>query len=389
MKTREQMAALLPDPLRMEHVLKLFTEPPVFGGGPEIPALFMTALREMVDFHIRNNPFYASYLSYHGFDPASLKEPEDMIALPFFHANFFKTHVLRSVPEEKVARHYTSSGTTGQKSQVFFDEWSFNLMEYMVGRTMEARGLITGEPVNNLLFGYEPYEHSTIGTAMSTVLLSTFAPGRKTFFALRQAGNGKHEFDIYGAIRVLKEYSEEEIPVRTFGFPAFFHFTLQRMKDLGMKPLKLHPDSVAMFGGGWKGFADRQIPKPEFYAEIEDFLGIPAGRCVDSFGSVEHFVPYMECPDHRFHLPVWSEVIIRDVRTLAPLGYEKPGFLNFISPYVSCTPANSLMLGDLGMLHAPGSCGCGIGRPWFEVLGRAGTSKNKSCAIAAAELLRR
>lgn len=389
MRTAEQLSAILPDSERMSAVLKLFTKVPVFSDDPGIPSIFLEALREMVEFHVRNNPAYAAYLTYHGFRTSDLRQPEDEERLPFYHANFFKTHVLKSIRDDQVYRHYTSSGTTGQKSQMFFDEWSFELMEYMVGRNMKARGLVSERPVNNILFGYEPYEQSTIGTAMSTVLLSTFAPSRNRFFALRQAGNGKHEFDIYGAIRTFQDYAQEGIPVRIYGFPAFFYFTLRRMKDLGIKPLSFHAESTAMFGGGWKGFASKQIPKPDFYREIEEYFGIAQDRCIDSFGSVEHFVPYLECPRHHFHLPVWSDAVIRDVRTLRSAGYGQPGFLNFISPYISCAPANSLMLGDLGMLHEPDSCGCGNPRPWFEILGRAGTSKNKSCAIAAAELLRR
>lgn len=389
MKTKKELEALLPDRNQLPSVAGLFSDFPAYEESSPSAVAFLAALREMVGFHIRNNPFYSNYLDYHGFRLEDLKSMEDLPSLPFFHANFFKTHVLKSIPDDKVYRHFTSSGTTGQKSQMFFDEWSFTLMEHMVARNMEARGLISEIPVNNILFGYEPYENSTIGTAMSTVLLSTFAPSNRMFFALRQAGKGTHEFDIFGAIRTLQEYADEGIPVRIFGFPAFFYFTVQRMKDLGMAPLRLHPDSLAMFGGGWKGFADKQIPKPEFYGEIGERLGIASENIIDSFGSVEHFVPYLECPQHHFHLPVWSQAVIRDVRTLQPAGYGTPGFLNFISPYISCTPANSLMLGDLGMLHEPGSCPCGNTRPWFEVLGRAGTSKNKSCAIAAAELLRR
>ena len=48
---------------------------------------------------------------------------------------------------------------------------------------------------------------------------------------------------------------------------------------------------------------------------------------------------------------------------------------------------DALVMGDLALLHPAGSCACGTPTPWFEILGRAGTSSNKSCAAAAAELL--
>jgi len=45
------------------------------------------------------------------------------------------------------------------------------------------------------------------------------------------------------------------------------------------------------------------------------------------------------------------------------------------------------VLMDLSEL--PEECGCGIKTPYMEIIGRAGTSKGKSCAITASELLKR
>lgn len=45
-------------------------------------------------------------------------------------------------------------------------------------------------------------------------------------------------------------------------------------------------------------------------------------------------------------------------------------------------------MGDLASLHGADECDCGNGTPWFEIHGRAGISRNRSCAIAAAELLK-
>ena len=96
----------------------------------------------------------------------------------------------------------------------------------------------------------------------------------------------------------------------------------------------------------------------------------------------------MECSHHNLHVPTWSRVLIRDVRTLRPLPYGERGYLQFISPYITSAPAQSVLMGDLAALHSPQDCGCDLGTPWFTLHGRAGTSRNRSCAIAAAELLK-
>ena len=82
-------------------------------------------------------------------------------------------------------------------------------------------------------------------------------------------------------------------------------------------------------------------------------------------------------------------VLIRDPVTMEPLGYDRNGILNFVSPMNTAVPVTSLMMGDFAVMHPPGSCRCGNPAPWIEIAGRAGIKANRSCAIAAAELLRR
>ena len=144
-----------------------------------------------------------------------------------------------------------------------------------------------------------------------------------------------------------------------------------------------------MMGGGWKGFADKQLGPQEFRAYIHERLGLPDTCCRESYGAVEHGIAYIDCSNPHFHVPIYSRVIIRDPVTLEPLPYGEPGFINVISPMNTSVPVVSLLMGDMGILHKGSECGCGVGTDWFEIIGRAGTSKNKSCAIAAAELLRR
>jgi hypothetical protein len=81
-------------------------------------------------------------------------------------------------------------------------------------------------------------------------------------------------------------------------------------------------------------------------------------------------------------------VFIRDVKTLKPLNYGETGFLQFITPYITSVPVHSVLMNDLARLYPGKECGCGIKSPYFEIIGRAGTSKNKSCAVAAAELMK-
>lgn len=389
--TTAQSSTLLavPDGARLRHVQALCDLERPYAHGPEVDAMFVDAMNDVLGWHVEHNAFYRRLLERSGPPGGRVRTLEDCAALPGIHANFFKSHEILSISREDVALHLTSSGTTGQKSQMFFDGWSIGAGQRMVGRIFEHYGWAQpGQPVNYLLFNYEPLQNWKVGTSYTANFLTRFAPANDVRYALRPTGAGGHEFDVFGAIAALRDYAEQDAPVRIFGFPAFLNATLERMQALGIPPLSLPAGSMAFFGGGWKGQADKAIPKADLYARIERQLGLPNARIRDGFGSVEHSVPYVECAEHRFHVPVWSRVVIRDVATLAPLPAGQPGFLHFLSAYVTSAPTHSVIMGDLAAWYPGERCGCGLGAPWFDLLGRAGQGKNRSCAVAAAELLK-
>lgn len=351
--------------------------------------IFMEAMRDCVKHHMENNEFFRNYMNEQGLDPDTLQSEEDLRNIPFIHANFFKKYEVLSVPRKDIVFYATSSGTGGQKSQMFFDKDTQDFGNAMIENEFRYFGFLSDKPTNYLLFTYEPAQVSkNLGTAQTDMGLLSYAPVNETFFALRYNGQG-HDFDVYGTIHALEEYEKQGLPVRIFGFPSFLYFTVRQMRETGHRPLKLNTESMTMLGGGWKGYADKQISKAELYAMVEEMLGIPAENCRDGYGSTEHSVPYFECPHHHFHIPVYSRMIIRDVETLEPLPYGEAGFANFITPHLMSVPAVSVLMGDMAVMHPAEECGCGINTPFMEIIGRAGTSTAKSCAITASELLKR
>ncbi|MCX4744375.1 acyl-protein synthase [Kitasatospora sp. NBC_01287] len=378
----------VPDPGALPHVQRLCDLAEPYAVSAENDRLFALAMNESNAWHAARSPFFAKLWAASEAAKEPLESVADLARLPFVHANFFKAHEVVSIPEQDVKLHVTSSGTTGQKSQMFFDEWTLRNGQRMVARVFDSYGWLgEDEPVNYLLSNYQPRPGLNLGTSFTDEYLCHFAPVRSVEYALKHTGSG-HEFDPFGCVRALLRYAEEGAPVRILGFPAFLSFTLDRMRELGLPPIELHPKSLVVFGGGWKGHADKQVAKPELYRRIHDQLGIPDERIRDGYGAVEHSVLYMECANHRLHVPTWSRLLVRDVRTLAPLGHGERGYAQFVSPYITSVPAQSVLMGDLVSQHAPEECGCGLPTPWFAVHGRAGLSRNRSCAIAAAELLK-
>jgi phenylacetate-coenzyme A ligase PaaK-like adenylate-forming protein len=377
----------VPDPQRLKNVQSLCDISNPYEVSKEVDALFVSAMKEIVAWHADRNEFFNKLLKLRNFETDRLNSVADCAQIPFVLASFFKAHVEMSIPGESVSVHLTSSGTSGQKSQIFFDDWTLGSAQRMIDFIFRFNGWYGDDPVNYLLYSYQTEAGSKLGTAYTDNFLCKYAPANRVFPALRLTGEGSHEFDIFGCIDRLIEFEKEGKPVRIFGFPAFLHFTLERMRALEIPPLALSPESFVFLGGGWKGHADRAIDKLDLYKAVHEQLGIPVKRIRDGFGSVEHCIPYIECEAHQFHIPTWSRVFIRDVKTLEPLPAGAKGFLHFVSPYITSVPAASVLMGDLASWHEAGSCSCGLARPYFVVHGRAGLSRNKSCAVAAAELL--
>ncbi|MBC8060841.1 MAG: acyl-protein synthetase [Clostridiaceae bacterium] len=350
-------------------------------------SLFLEAMRESIEHHRSHCEFYEKLLKDQKFCLENLKTVKDCERIPPISTQFFKYHEVLSIKKEEIEIHATSSGTQGQKSQIFLDSESIKLGTKMAIKAMKYHGFISIIPTNYLILGYEPKEGNDMGNVKVALGMTRFAPAKEKVFALRTIGDN-YEVDYFGVINALNRFNRQKLPVRIFGFPSYLYIILKMMKESGMEPLKLNKRSLVFTGGGWKKFDDMMIDKEELYKMVEEFLGIKAENCRDFYSAVEHSVAYPECKRHHMHVPIWSRVIIRHVKTLEPLGFNDPGFLSFISPLVSSVPISSILMGDMAVLREGKECGCGIETPFFEILGRAGMVKARSCAVAASEYMK-
>jgi phenylacetate-coenzyme A ligase PaaK-like adenylate-forming protein len=352
---------------------------------PSTDALFTAALRENVTHHIRNCGQYRELLQRQGFSPDELKSISDIARLPPLTTLYLKRHTLLSSPERRLMFKSTTSGTSGRVSTVGLDFPTLVSGAGMALGTFFRHKIPSLRPTNYVVLGYQPSKRNKIG-AVKTAYATTFAaPAVHREYALRDDGE-RYTLNLHGLRQRLKQYEKQGLPVRFMGFPAYFMFLLRELEQNGVQ-LRLHPKSLVMLAGGWKQFWAEQVEKEELYETSRRVLGIGGGQIREFFGAVEHPIAYCDCPSHRFHVPIYSRVIIRDTETLEPVSYGTAGFLNLLTPMVTSHPFSSVITDDTAVLHPPGSCGCGIQSPWFEVLGRVGLTDVKTCAADAAALL--
>jgi phenylacetate-coenzyme A ligase PaaK-like adenylate-forming protein len=347
--------------------------------------LFMKAVRDNLRFHLQNCADYARMADSQGFCVEGLQSEDDLYKIPVIPTLFLKRNRLFSMPEEKLTIKATSSGTQGAQSIVGFDLRSLLYGIVMMLRFFSFHHVISILPTNYIVLGYEPSAHTQMGAIKTAYGTTKFAPAMHREYALKDTGTG-YALNITGLQKALMRYARQGFPVRFVGFPSHMYFLARELEQHGIR-LKLNRHSKILLGGGWKQFSDEEIDRDSFHQLIYETLGIEKEHCLEFFSAVEHPLPYLKCPNGHFHVPIYSRVIIRDVKTFDPLPKGHLGLLNFVSPLVWSMPITSVVTDDLAILYDGDRCGCGIGTPFFDLHGRAGVRQIRTCTTDAAALL--
>ncbi|MGM9747194.1 MAG: hypothetical protein ACI3ZN_00185 [Candidatus Cryptobacteroides sp.] len=349
--------------------------------------LFIQSVREMFEYQRAHSPIFKGICEQYGFDVSQIVDEESILRIPAIFVTAFKERKLLSVPEEEIVKTFTSSGTTGSKSQINWDQTSMERQAFMRKSIVESYGLAAYDQlVNNLVFSYAPDVSGSRGAAHAHSSYAQFAKENETFYAIGKDKYGEPEFKLDEGIKALERFAASGLPLRITGFPAFGYMTLTELDKRGIR-FKFPADSVLFSGGGWKNYTGKTIPYNEYVDLVNRVLGIPGDRVRDVYGMVEHGVPYMTCEHGHFHIPVYSRVCAVSPHTMEILPDGETGLLKLITPYIRSTPALSILSTDLGCVES--GCPCGRSGKYIVLKGRGGVKKYAGCGISAAQLLNR
>lgn len=348
-------------------------------------ALFVRAMRENCAYQYEHCADYHSILDGMAFSPDALQSADDLAKLPPLPTLLFKKHQIYSLTGIKAPVLATSSGTKGHFSQIRFEISGLLCGLRMVLKVSRNRKLFSPIPVHYIVLGYKPHKgnHTAVTKTAFGATLFTPAIGRKYALIWK---DGRYSPDLDGVIEAILKYSRSKFPTRFMGFPSYTYFVLRRMDEKGIR-VRLPKGSKILLGGGWKQFYLEQVDKQILYDLAKRVLDVDEDQIVEFFGAVEHPILYCDCPCHHFHVPVYSRVLVRDVRTMEPLPMGEVGLVNLMTPMVKATPILSVMTDDLGVLHPGSDCPCGNPAPYLEIIGRVGLAEIKTCAAGAAEYL--
>ncbi|MBI3039242.1 hypothetical protein HYY75_09375, partial [bacterium] len=350
----------------------LFDISDAYSHGELTDALFDKAMNEALQWHISNCPEFALFLKRKGFKFSGEESflPEE---IPPIFVTIFKEFRLISIPERKIKLELTSSGTTGQRSAIVLDARSLGRILKIVPNIFGSLGLVNQkEKVNYLCFTYDPRVAKNVGTAFSDKVMTGFTQKKSVFYAIQwNSSSASFEFDLDLTVSRLLRLSKQPEAVRILGFPAYLWQVCDELEKR-RKRLKLGDSSFVLTGGGWKIHKDREVTKELFKDRVAYVLGIPERNVRDSYGMVEHGIPYVDCEFGKLHVPIYSRARVVDPETLLPCAADEPGLLHLMTPYLSSYPSISLLSTDLAKIES--HCQCNRPGKTIALLGRAGLS---------------
>ena len=368
----------------MRHRLNLFLSRDIYNLQAT-DSIFVEAMKANITFHMQSNIGFRSILSNLSFNLSSVNNIDDLFKIPPLPTSYLKNNSLLSKPYDKLLIKTTSSGTGGKKTLSGFDVSSGLCGLSMVMKVFRFHKLISPRRTNYIILGYQPDKSNRTAMAQALKAVTFFAPAKNTEYAL-VFKNGEYKINTEGIVAAIAEFSKQNRPVRIIGFPAYLKMLLDELNKRNIK-VELHKNSKILVGGGWKELYSDEISKDELISMANHTLGIRKENFKDHFSTAEHPINYVTCINNHFHVPIFSRVIIRDVRTLQPVSFGTPGLLNLLTPLLSSVPYGSIMTDDIAVMRDGNECGCGITSPYFELIGRVGLASIKTCAQSASEYL--
>ena len=333
--------------------------------------IFMEAMKESLKLHYEKCGLYRKFCQKNGFDPHGRYTLEQ---IPFFPVSLFKTVKLISVDERDIVKSVSSSATTsGVPSKVYLDAITAKRQVKVLSAIMSS--FIGTERRTFAVFDSPETVKSSEGKLSSrgTAIRGMLPFSKKMIFVLDRELNLDRD--------ALKEIASEE-DVCFLGFTFLIYQIMEKYRDdadvaAAMKRVK---DPLVLHLGGWKKLQELNVNKPAFNKEVARFLNTQETKVKDIYGMVEQLgTIYPDCELGFKHVPVYSEIIIRDPETLKPAEDGKEGFIQLLTPLPNSYPGVSVISDDMGVIVKRDGCGCGRKGKTFIFRSRAQKAELKGC----------
>lgn len=331
----------------------------------------LESLRYLTAHHYERCEPYRNILDrvFEGRRSCEFKKIEDA---PFLPVSLFKKLSLKSIPDESVFKVLKSSGTTGQElSRIYLDKETAQVQSRVLVKIVQQFAGKHRRPMVILDHAGVVADRSSFSARGAGILgMSQF--GKNPFYAL----NEDMSLDLAGLKAYLDKAGNQGVLFFGFTFMVWKHFVMA-LEAMGER-LALR-DSLLVHSGGWKKLNDIAVDSAEFRSRVEKVSGISS--VVNFYGMVEQVGSvFFENPKHFLHAPFYSEIIVRDPVTLAPLPHGKPGVVQVLSMIPHSYPGHSILTEDLGVIRGEDDPALEMKGRYFEILGRVPQAELRGCS---------
>ena len=138
---------------------------------------------------------------------------------------------------------------------------------------------------------------------------------------------------------------------------------------------------IVMTVGGWKTSERESISPVKLRRQVSERLGIEPKDIRDGYSMVEINTAFVECQQHRKHIPPWVEVAVMSPRRFEPVEAGVEGMLAFFDPTATSFPG-FILSEDVGVRRED-PCPCGIPGPSLMGVRRMTRVEARGCALAS------
>lgn len=369
----------------MGAVDELLRQPPYATHPGEHRELLLSAVAEAVQHHCAHCAPFARWYQKQGADPR--EKIQDLTRVPFLPVSIFKRIALDSVGEQDVVRVLKSSATSSQTpSRVVLDRVTRDRQLRTLGVLLSALMGSARRPFIVMDAAAAPGADKELSARVAGMRGYLMMASESHY--VMEAHAGQLTLNVDRLEEILERFAAREEPVCLIGYTYMLYQHVVAPLARGGRPLRLPPGSMVLHFGGWKRLQRQAVDRERLNTEVAEVFPM-AKPCVrDVYGFTEQLgVIYPDNGNGARLAPVYSEVVVRDPVTLAPVPDGMPGLLEFITPLPHSYPGIALLLDDIGRIVSRDQEEGGRFGTRFEVLGRAQGAEIRGCGDTLPEQL--
>ena len=356
-----------------ENIDKLIKIDPYSLIPEEKNSLFIKCISESIKFHYENCIEYQNYCKKKNFHPDNII---DLSSIPYLPVDIFKKITLLSVPKSEIIKILKSSATTSNlPSIIHLDKKTAN--RQMISLNSIIRNFLGDDKMNFIILDNKKSLESTDGNLSSrgSAIRGMLIFAKKFTCILDE--NLKIDSTILSKLE-----NNKDSKTCIFGFTWVIHKILTENKnnEILKNFFSNLSQSSILHIGGWKKLTDLSIDKKQFNKECSEFFNTDMAKVIDLYGMTEQLgIVYPDCEYGYKHVPVFSEILIRNTHSLEVQNDGESGFIQVISPIPNSYPGISLLTDDLGEILGRDNCPCGRKGTYFIFKKRSEMADPKGC----------